>query len=419
MESIRRFVFYFYKKELVIKMIRGKNYLNERIKALRKIVSLLENKLPWGLIGGLIGIASLIVGVYYAIYYEKKAEVSFQIVNESDILDVKKPLRDLEIYFEGDDIQKNNMNLKVIRLKIINTGQVDILQNFYESNEDWGFKISNGKIIEIRQIGTNSKYLEKKINPIRVNEDFIKLEKMILEKEKYISFEILVLHNKNNPPKIIPVGKIAGIDNFVITDSISNEKETSFLNDLLYGKLHIHLIRFILYFSISIVLMLFLIGAFQYLYKLKENTTSKKRKMKLKRIGLPSSDNNESLEIIYKAYIKGDFEFLKKLNIVFRSNTELKNRIERLKIANKYRNEISKLEYTNHPDSMNRLERSLVLYEELFMLQNTREFFSYNNEIEEVLDDLIKNNKIIFDDEKIVLDKEFQYALNVIIAVIS
>ncbi|MBT2618617.1 MULTISPECIES: hypothetical protein [unclassified Bacillus (in: firmicutes)] len=44
------------------------------------------------------------------------------------------------------------------------------------------------------------------------------MEKIILEKEKYVSFEILVLHNKNSPPSIIPVGKIAGINDFVITD---------------------------------------------------------------------------------------------------------------------------------------------------------------------------------------------------------
>ncbi|QNK46468.1 hypothetical protein H7F28_13850 [Brevibacterium sp. PAMC23299] len=390
---------------------------------MRKIINILEKKLPWGIIGGLLGIIGLIVGIYYAIYYEKKTEVSFQIVNESDILDVRKPLKDLDIFFENKDIQKANLNLKVIRLKIINTGQVDILQNFYDKNEDWGFKISSGKIIEIRPTKTNSNYLEDNINPV-VDGDLVKLEKTILEKEKYVSFEILVLHNKNSPPSIIPVGKIAGINDFVITDSNSNNEETSFWNDLFYGKLHTHLIRFILYFSLFILGAITSIATLAFISSKKEKLGRNKRKKKLERMALPSSIDDPSLDLIYNAYIDGNFDLLKKLNSVLKSNIEIQNRIEKVKITKKYTHDLKQLESSDTLDNtMNEDDLAYTNYwiQQEHLLRTTGQFDYVRGieKVDKVLYKLLENKKIIIEDKRVIVDIEFKNALNVIIAVIS
>ncbi|QNF29648.1 hypothetical protein [Metabacillus elymi] len=396
---------------------------------MKTVINHIEKKLPWGIIGGLLGIIGLIVGIYYAVYYEKKAEVSFQIVSESDILDVRKPLKELDIYFEGEDIQKDNLNLKVIKFKVVNTGQVDILQNFYDVNEDWGFKISSGKIIEIRPTKTNSAYLEKNIKPVQVYTDFIKLKKIILEKEKYVTFEILVLHDKNSPPHIVPVGKIAGIDKIVITDSIDEKEKTSFWSDLFYGKLHMHIIRALIYFIVLLFLLISIISVITLFSSISDKLRSKKRRRKLERMTLPSGNDDSSLELIYNAYIDGRFDFLKKLNNTLKSNTDITKRIERMKLLKKHKEELGILAYVAPEENMSEHKIGIQRYpidfeywnEQEYLLRRERliEYRMGIQELDNVISELVKNEKIIIQEQKAIVDDEFQNVLNMIIAVIS
>ena len=106
-------------------------------------------KLHWGLLGIVI---SMIFGFFglYSIFHENKPNISFKITNEANILDLHKPLEELSISFQGEDIQKKNLNLRILTIKIENDGKVNILQNFYDSEDIWGFQVKNGKIIEVR-----------------------------------------------------------------------------------------------------------------------------------------------------------------------------------------------------------------------------------------------------------------------------
>jgi len=310
-------------------------------------------------------------------------------------------------------------------LKVINTGQVDILQSFYDENEDWGFKISSGEIIEIRPTKTNSDYLKNNINPLQMKNDFIKLGKIILEKDKYVSFEILVLHKKNSPPRVVPVGKIAGIDNFFVTDSISDNKENSFLNDLFYGKLHTHILRAILYFISFMFIAVLGVGIAAFISSSREKLANNKRKKKLERMGLSLSNNNlKSLDTIYNAYTVGRFQFLIKLNHLLKSKEELLNKIEKIKIQKKYKQEIEKFHsykhiYENHvglpyPSS----SKEYTIHDAILYEKNGRLIF--NQELDDIIYELLENNTIIVkDDDNVNINKEFQDALNIIIAVIS
>jgi len=163
---------------------------------------------------GFIGIIfTIIFGglTLYYMFYTPQPEISYIILSDSNVVDLHKPLKDLKILFQDEDIQKNNMNLKIYSLKISNSGKKNILETHYASDEDWGIKITEGKIIESRLVESNSDYLKSKLNPKIVDDKTINFKKVIFDKNEYFTLEVLVLHPRDSDINLIPFGKISGI----------------------------------------------------------------------------------------------------------------------------------------------------------------------------------------------------------------
>ena len=148
-------------------------------------------KVNWTIVSVILALFFGLFTVY--VYYAEHPNITFDIVNDANVLDVHKPLSELNIYFQGEDIQQSNLNLRIISVKIENTGNVDILQNFYDENDIFGLKINNGQIIESRLINSNSEYLMSNLNLKTVN-NTLELSKPIFEENKYFIVEILILH---------------------------------------------------------------------------------------------------------------------------------------------------------------------------------------------------------------------------------
>jgi len=163
-----------------------------------------------GFIGITLSIIFFAITTYY-IFYTPQPEITYTILSDSNIVDLHKPLEDLKILFQDEDIQKNNMNLKIYSLKISNSGKENILETHYASDEDWGIKITEGKIIESRLVESNSDYLKSNLNPKIVDDKTINFKKVIFDKNDYFTLEVLVLHPRDSNINLIPFGKISGI----------------------------------------------------------------------------------------------------------------------------------------------------------------------------------------------------------------
>lgn len=163
----------------------------------------------WSLGGVLVGVVSLVFA--YIAVVEKRPRVAFTIVNEANVLDVHQSMQDLSITFRGEDLQNRNLNLRILTIRLENTGDVDILQGQYDQTEPWGFAITNGRLVEVRVKGSNSDYLRHAIRPA-LRDNVAYLAKTILERGRYVSLEALVIHSKGSDPTVHPFGKIAGID---------------------------------------------------------------------------------------------------------------------------------------------------------------------------------------------------------------
>ena len=211
-------------------------------------------RVNWSFVGVIL---ALILGLFsiYVFFDGENPNITFDIVNEVNVFDVHKPLDELNIYFREEDIQQKNLNLLIISIKIENTGNLDILQNFYDENVVFGLQVDNGQIIESRLVDSNSEYLMSNLNLETVN-NTVEFSKLIFEENKYFIIEILVLHDKNEGPTLVPLGKIAGIEKMEVKKSYTERQ--SFFDALFSGSLVVQMIRLPIYLLTFFAFLLFI-----------------------------------------------------------------------------------------------------------------------------------------------------------------
>lgn len=191
---------------------------------------------------------------------EPNPKLTYEILRETDVLDVRTPVEDLQITFQNQDIQGENLNLRIYAMRVVNNGQVDILQPQYDQDEVWGLQVIDGRVIEARLTDAGSSYLSTKASPRVIQEDTVEFDKAIVEKGKFFAFNMLVVHPKDVNPEIVPLGKIAGIDDIVVTRLPVRVEGPGFLSDLFGGGWAVQLVRAIL-FLLGAAIVLGLIAA--------------------------------------------------------------------------------------------------------------------------------------------------------------
>ena len=212
-----------------------------------------------------LGVLGFLVPTSMALFFgisslgEKDAGLGYEIVNEVDVLDVRSSVEQLRITFQEQDIQENNLNLRIYTIRVKNTGEVDILQSYFDQDVPWGARVTNGKAIEAKTVGGSSEYLRTKVNPQVASEEFVEFSRAIIEKGAFLTFDLLVLHTKGEPSDIKATGKIAGIDEIPVTRVPTKDSESGFFSDVFPGSWPVQLVRFAAYVA-GAALLLFVVA---------------------------------------------------------------------------------------------------------------------------------------------------------------
>jgi len=222
-----------------------------------KVIFNFYKKNKVGFIAITLSIIFFVITIYY-VFYTPQPKITYTILSDSNIVDLHKPLEDLKILFQNEDIQKNNLNLKIYTLKISNSGTKNILETHYASDENWGIKITEGRIIESRLVESNSDYLKRNLNPKIVDDKTINFKKVILDSNDYFTLEVLVLHSKDTDINLIPFGKISGISKNQTFKKLDTTREGILQNILTDNKVNI--IFTILIFAIAYIAISYRIG---------------------------------------------------------------------------------------------------------------------------------------------------------------
>ena len=204
--------------------------------------------------------AVLSLSLAYLAFQEPEPGVTFETVRETNVLDLHRPLEDLTIVFRGQDVQEQNLNLRIVTVNIANSGGTNILPTHFDSEVDWGMKFESGEVIEVRLVDTDSEYLQSRVVPQQLDSGTVVFPKVIFEKGDSFAVEVLLLHPKNESPSYSTVGKIAGIEEFTVLERPLTQQEVGFWGQLFQGSGLIQVVRSLVY-SVGTVLVIVIAAA--------------------------------------------------------------------------------------------------------------------------------------------------------------
>ena len=208
--------------------------------------------------GALITIASFVIAIVSVVLsvQEPQSDVTFEVLSETSLLDVRRPLQDLNVSFRGEDIQESNLSLRIVAINVTNSGEVDLNSSHFDAEVEWGVKLEGAEVLETRLIDANSAYLKDRVTLRPKGSDTILFPQLIFEKDDFFVIEVLLLHSRDNVPSVFPVGKIAGIDEINVKSRSLIREDVGFFAQLFPGSSVIHLVRTVIYLFGSVITIL-------------------------------------------------------------------------------------------------------------------------------------------------------------------
>ena len=184
---------------------------------------------------------------------EPETRVTFEIISATDVLDLRRSLKDLRIEFRGQDLQEQDLNLKVVKINVANAGETHIRAGDY-SNIDWGIKVVGGQVIEAKVDRSNAANVISTNDLRYIGSDTIGFPKIVFDKRDSFAIELLLLHPNDVEPDIVPIGKIAGVTNFDLVPPPLPGQEVGFVGQAFGGSSRVLAVRSGVYFVGSIII---------------------------------------------------------------------------------------------------------------------------------------------------------------------
>ena len=279
------------------------------------------------LIGAVPIIISMIIAIIIGIVTSRVPEtgIIYETINETNVLDLKRPLQDLSIEFRGQNIEEENLSLRILTVSISIIGDIHILNEHFDQDDDWGMKFDNGKVIEARLVEASSDYLQTKMMPQIVGESSVVFPKTIFDRDASFVVEVLTLHSKHELPSFSSIGKIAGIDEITVLTRPLVVHEESFIGQLFEGSFVIQLVRIGIYIigavlaMVMFVLMVIAISGLLDRWKRRN-----RRKLVMQSRTIRRLDNADIKEYLISVYETQGITWLEQLQRVMREPEKLK-----------------------------------------------------------------------------------------------
>jgi hypothetical protein len=249
------------------------------------------------------GFISSFIGIYTFFFQNSKPNLKFEITSNTSVTGNNFNDSTLDISYQNSRLKESHESLKIINLKVSNTGGGDILASSYDSQFPIGFRVSGGSIIEKpRILSASNKYIKEKL---QINSDSTKLDfnNVILESESFYIVEILIIHPESKDPSFEAYGKVAGQKEISLVSLMQDGKqEDSFWNKVFSGNLYVQLMRLLLYtigFLGFFIMLLFSIAkTIDYIGVLRRRATVKRYQDSIK------NNYNRMDEVIFRRFEK-------------------------------------------------------------------------------------------------------------------
>ena len=244
-----------------------------------------DRKFPWSFLGWLVGLIALALAVYFPVFYERPTQVSFDIISQARVLDIKDDIGgELDVIYKGQNLSKLKKQLTVFVVRIANSGKTNILPAYFDVDHPFGYKIVNGafaqkpETISVSRDDLTVKLIDadgQALPPEPANDQKkpdsqtqdkgllteVHFAPMMLDEDDFFVQKILAINDEGVEPEIVAVGKISGIKRIEV-ETLPNAAPP-FWQQVFDGSLAIQLTRAGIYFvGTIVVLFLWILAAF-------------------------------------------------------------------------------------------------------------------------------------------------------------
>jgi len=288
----------------------------------------LEKKWSWSFFGFLLAVVFGALAIYTSFYQSKNPKLEFSILSNSNVLDVKENVRNLDILYKGSNIKERKENLSLVTFQVVNNSNVNILKTYYDEISPIGMKVLNGEIVENPQIiDASNEYLRRQLDINFDSTGAISLPNLIIEGNEHFTFSLLLLHKSNSTLEFESFGKIAGqINNIPVINRINPEADSSVWHKLIKESIWIHILRIIFYFFtlivISFVIILPLVFLFDWIRIQKRKRRVKRYKTKKEIVNSQETDN------VFELYIDYSLDYLEATQKLISNDYYLKSAVK-------------------------------------------------------------------------------------------
>ena len=196
-----------------------------------------DRSFSWSFLGFFVGIFGVAFGVW-AYFRPISPRLTYEILTNTPVLNVREDVNDLQVMFKGNDISKDGQSLIVVTFRVENNGAVGIKIGDYDPRSLLGLSIGEGEIVERPKVIAASTGYERDAVEIilpsdRKSEDEeavldnrMSFEPLILDPQEFFTIKLLAL-TSSEVLELQPVGKVAGVKNIRVVQSFEKKVESS------------------------------------------------------------------------------------------------------------------------------------------------------------------------------------------------
>lgn len=208
----------------------------------------LDKRFAWSFFGFMLAAIFGGITIYTEFFRIDTPSMIVEVLNDTNVLDVKEDVNELKVYYGDVDIKSLNQTLSVLFLRVKNNGGAPILNGYYDKKYPLNITLSEGRFLKVEQSSSTNDYLLSSAIPSIEEEQKIILPEIILESGESYTIKILTIHSSESDVDLKIKGKIAGIKDIKLLKNIGEEKTASYWGQVFSGDIWIQLGRLPIYF---------------------------------------------------------------------------------------------------------------------------------------------------------------------------
>ncbi len=245
-----------------------------------------------------IGLFGTGIGIYTYVF-PQKPDITYEITSDNNLLNADGDVSNLSVIYGGEDIRNSNSNIKILSLKVSNRGTAGILINHYDQNDLLGVSVENGRVIETPTIMyASNNYLKDSLSVSLVSPTEFRFPTVIIEPQDFFIIRAVVIYDKSKQPRILSLGKVAGIKNIKVLEPVQ-DTEIPFFKKALFGSALIQLVRLLAYTVAGLFTVLIVMVTLEFI----STTRTKSERKKLVTEFSSGREHSKTNEILYHRYV--------------------------------------------------------------------------------------------------------------------